>query len=258
MEFDSDVASCAALVQRADPDRFRATMAAPVAARTVLFPIYAMNVEVARAPWVTQEAMIAEMRLQWWRDALQEISDGGQVRRHDVVTPLSRVLSPDMSKALDDLILARRWDIYRDPFEDQADFDRYMDQTSGTLLWVAARSLGDAEESVIRAFGFATGVANWLRAVPELEAQGRIPLLDGTHEGVSQLAGRALERLHMARKQKDGISSDVTPVLLSGWQAESILKQVVKDPARVADGALGQSEVRNRLGLMIKAASGRW
>ena len=35
-------------------------MAAPVAARRVLFPLYAFNVEVARAPWVTQEAMIAE------------------------------------------------------------------------------------------------------------------------------------------------------------------------------------------------------
>ena len=51
--------ACAALVERSDPDRFRATMAAPVAARRVLFPIYAFNVEVTRAPWVTQEVMIA-------------------------------------------------------------------------------------------------------------------------------------------------------------------------------------------------------
>jgi phytoene synthase len=40
--------ACAALVERSDPDRFRATMAAPVAARRVLFPIYAFNVEVTR------------------------------------------------------------------------------------------------------------------------------------------------------------------------------------------------------------------
>ena len=98
--FDDDVKACAALVQRADPDRFRATMAAPVSARSVLFPVYALNVEVARAPWVTQESMIAEMRLQWWRDALQQIAEGTAVRRHEVVTPLSRVLSPHLAGIL--------------------------------------------------------------------------------------------------------------------------------------------------------------
>ena len=52
--FDPDLTACAELVARADPSRFRATMAAPVAARRVLFPIYAFNTEVARAPWVTR------------------------------------------------------------------------------------------------------------------------------------------------------------------------------------------------------------
>ncbi|MEQ8366967.1 MAG: phytoene synthase, partial [Roseicyclus sp.] len=58
--------ACAELVARGDPDRFRATMAAPVDARRVLFPLYAFNIEVSRAPWVTAEPMIAEMRLQFW------------------------------------------------------------------------------------------------------------------------------------------------------------------------------------------------
>ena len=68
--------ACAAIVERGDPERFMAAMAAPVEARRVLFPLYAFNVEVARAPWVTEEPMIAEMRLQWWRDALEEIAHG--------------------------------------------------------------------------------------------------------------------------------------------------------------------------------------
>ncbi|MEN9060069.1 hypothetical protein [Ponticoccus litoralis] len=46
----TDLHACAELVQRADPERFRAVMAAPVAARAALFPIYAFNIEVARAP----------------------------------------------------------------------------------------------------------------------------------------------------------------------------------------------------------------
>lgn len=92
MSFDADLIACAQLVERGDPDRFAATMAAPVEARKVLFPVYAFNVEVSRAPWVTQEAIIAEMRLQWWTDALEEIASGGLVRRHEVVTSLAHVL----------------------------------------------------------------------------------------------------------------------------------------------------------------------
>ena len=99
-----DIAACAALVQKADPDRFAATMAAKPAAREKLLPIYAFNVEVARAPWVTQESMIAEMRLQWWRDALEEIKAGGMVRRHEVVTPLALVLDGESAALLDQLI----------------------------------------------------------------------------------------------------------------------------------------------------------
>jgi phytoene/squalene synthetase len=75
--------ACADLLRRGDPDRFLAAMAAPPAARRVLLPLYAFNLEVARAPQVTAEPMIAEMRLQWWRDALAEIAAGGQAPCRD-------------------------------------------------------------------------------------------------------------------------------------------------------------------------------
>lgn len=258
MSFDADLTACAELVQRGDPDRFRAVMAAPVAARRVLFPVFAFNVEVSRAPWVTQEAMIAEMRLQWWRDALDEIATGGTVRRHEVVTPLAAVLTPDLARALDGLVAARRWDIYRDPFEDAAALDAYLDATSGSLLWAASRALGPAEEVTVRALGYAAGVANWLRAVPGLEARGRIPLLDGTPDGVAALARKGIDRLQEARAGRATISRAARAALLSAWQTGPILAQAAADPARVANGSLGLSEARKRLSLMARAATGRW
>mgnify|MGYP003628551030 FL=1 len=109
-------------------------MAAPVAARRVLFPIYAFNVEVARAPWVTEEPMIAEMRLQWWRDALEEMASGGTVRRHEVTLPLADVVDGDGARALDRLVAARRWDVYKDGFEDAEHFKEYLDATAGELM----------------------------------------------------------------------------------------------------------------------------
>ncbi|WP_170413542.1 squalene/phytoene synthase family protein [Ruegeria atlantica] len=256
--FDEDVKACAALLHRADPDRFMAAMAAPVPARAVLFPIYALNIEVARAPWVTQEPMIAEMRLQWWRDALQEIAEGPTVRRHEVVTPLSRVLSPHLASMMDEYVAVRRWDIYRDPFEDEDHFDAYINHSAGTLMVVAAQALGSADEEVVRDFGYAVGVANWLRAIPDLEARGRIPLLDGTPAGVQRLAEKAYERLKRARTRRRSVSTKAAAALHAGWQTELVLKQAIVRPNRVAAGTLGPGEIRRRLSLMAQAATGRW
>ena len=258
MSFDADLNACAALVERGDPLRFRAAMAAPVAARRVLFPLYAFNVEVARAPWVTQEPMIAEMRLQWWRDVCEEITKGGTVRRHEVATPLAGVIAPADAPLLDELVAARRWDVYKEAFEDTAHFERYMDQTSGNLSVVATRALGEADETVVRDAAYAAGVAAWLRAIPELEAGGRVPLLDGTAEGVTSLAAGALERLVRARKGRRKVSKPARAALLHVGAAEQVLRRAIDTPALVGDGLLPAVESADRFGLGFRAMTGRW
>lgn len=244
--------ACARIVERADPMRFRTVMAAPVAARAPLFALYAFNVEVARAPWVTAEPMIAEMRLQWWRDALEEIGAGGAVRAHEVTTPLAQVLSQSQGGALDRLVAARRWDIYRDAFEDEAHFDSYIDNTAGLLMWTAAQALGapPKAEKRVRDLAFGAGVAAYLRAVPALEAAGRIPLLNGTGAGISALAKRAQRRLCQARVPKDA-----RPALWPAIGAKQTLVRAVRDPLAVAEGRLPAGVPPMRLS--ASALSGR-
>ena len=258
MRFDDDLTACADTVQKGDPDRFLATMAAPVSARPLLFTLYAFNIELSRAPWASQESMIAEMRVQWWRDVGAEIATGTAVRRHYVATPLAALLDQGAAKAIDAMAEARRWDIYRDPFEDEAAFDRYIDATSGGLMWMAAASLGSADEQVVRDYAYGVGLANYLQAIPNLEAQKRVPLLDGSTNGVQRLADRGLDRIATARRARNTVSQAARPALLSGWQAEAVLRQVRAEPTRVAAGALGTSEFRKRIALMWQAATGRW
>ncbi|PTN02683.1 phytoene/squalene synthetase [Rhodovulum imhoffii] len=247
------------MVRRGDPDRFRAAMAASPVARAVLLPIYAFNLEVARAPWLTQEALIAEMRLQWWRDALEEIASGAPVRRHEVTVPLAGVLPPDAARLLDGLVAARRWDIYRESFADAASFDAHIEATSGHLMWAAVRALGVGEgEAVVRDFAFATGVANWLRAVPELASRGCLPLVDDRAEAVAALSRRALARLHRARRARAQVPPTAAPALLAGWGSEAVLKAAAADPARVANGTLAPAEFIRRGGLILRSLSGRW
>jgi len=235
MSLPEAIIPCAQIVEKGDPLRFRTVMAAPVAARAVLFPLYAFNVEVSRAPWVTQEAMIAEMRLQWWRDALEEIAEGKPVRKHEVTTPLADILSPVQARRLDESVAVRRWDIYRDGFEDQAHMDAYIDQTAGHLMWTACELLGATSdmESVVRDLAFAAGMAAFLRAVPALADAGRIPLLDGTDQGVAALAGRAKDRLTRPR-----IVRSARPALWTAIGAAATLKQAVSDPGSVAEARL--------------------
>lgn len=258
MKFDADLSACAALVQKGDPDRFMAAMAAPVAARVALLPIYALNVEVARAPWVTDEGMIAEIRLQWWRDALAEIAAGGTARRHEVVTPLARVITAQQAGELDELIAVRRWDIYKEPFDSAAHFTRHIDQSAGTLMWVAARALGPANEGVVRDYAYAAGLANWLRAVPRLQERGRAPLVDASPDAIRDLARGGLARLARARQNRALVSDTAAAALLVGWQAQIVLKQALGDPERVAAGTLGQREVGRRASLMLRVVTGRW
>ena len=133
--------ACAAIVEKGDAERFRAVMAASVPARRILFPLYAFNVEVSRAPWVTKEPMIAEMRLQWWADVLEEIASGEVVRKHEVTDALADILDPQGARDLMPLVALRRWDIYSDAFEDAGHLDEYIDATAGALIWTAARLL---------------------------------------------------------------------------------------------------------------------
>lgn len=256
--FDTDLTACADMVRRADPSRFKAAMAAPVAARIVLFPIYAFNLEVARAPWVTKEPMIAEMRLQWWRDALEQIRSGDGARRHEVVTPLARVLDAEATSLLDALIAARRCDTERVPFDSDAQFRSYIAATSGNLMCVAAQALGPAEDEVVQDAGFALGIANWLRAIPALERAGCRPLPDGRPEAVRSWAQEGLEALGRARDRRAAVSKAAGPALLPLWEAGPVLRAARRDPRKVGDGALDPSPVRSRVTLMARAMSGRW
>jgi phytoene/squalene synthetase len=241
--------ACAEIVQRGDPDRFAAVMAAPTAARARLFPLYAFNLEVARAPWVSKEPMIGEMRLQWWRDVVAEPAP----RAHEVAGPFHALIQEAALPlgVIDRLIEARIHDVYGEPFADGAAFDAYLDDSAGGLMWLAATACGGTDESAARALGWAMGLANYLRAVPELEARGRQPLPDGRAEAVQALAKDGLQRLATAKGRVPLAAA------LAAWQARGLLRQVVANPALVANGAMGLSEFALRGGLLWAAFTGR-
>jgi phytoene synthase len=84
---DTAVELCAEQVRRFDRARYLATLFAPREARPGLWAVYAFVVEVARAR-AQREEIAREIRLQWWRDALDAIYAGKPQE-----TPTARALA---------------------------------------------------------------------------------------------------------------------------------------------------------------------
>ncbi|MCB5409800.1 squalene/phytoene synthase family protein [Pseudogemmobacter faecipullorum] len=253
--------ACAALIEKGDPDRFAAILAAPHPARARLLPLYALNLEVARAPWVTKEPMIAEMRLQWWRDVVEKAATGA-APAHEIAAPLSALIreQPELAGPLDQLILARRHDAWKESFETVDDFEAYLDQTGGALAWAAALVLGapPASEPVVRAHGRAAGLAAYLQAVAELSARGRATLPEQGEAAVMAFAERGLGWLREARAGRRLLPRRAAPALLAGWQSEALLQMALKDPGAVQEGRLQLPELRRKGRLLWQAFTQRW
>lgn len=253
------VTACAALVAEGDPDRFAATMAAPAGLRPRLWPLYAANLEIARAPWAAHDPLLAAIRLQWWIDRLDDLAAGvAPPPGHPVLAALSPLEQscPGTAALIAGLAVARRRDARRDPPADAGALWDYLDATSGHLIWAAARALGAAPlaEAVVRDFAAGAGLASWLNAWPELARRGMaLPAQDADLAG---LAGEGLVRLAKARRA--GLPGGLAPALWPGWQARAILARAAGDPALIRAGGLAASEFRRRGGLLWCALTGRW
>jgi phytoene synthase len=164
----SDLSPVAALVRRADPDRFLTALFAPPERREALLTLYAFNNELARARESTSQPMLAMIRLQWWREVVE-----GARRAHEVATPLSALLDAGIVDRGEALALIDAREAELDFIATVADWRAYLLASAGGLAMAAGRVLGAPGETRLRALGAAYGVAGVLRSVPALARAGR-------------------------------------------------------------------------------------
>jgi len=77
-------------LKRTDEDRWLASRYAERAGRELLVAVYLLNQELQRT-LQTKEPMLGKIRLQWWRETLEQVGGAGPVRRHDLAEELARV-----------------------------------------------------------------------------------------------------------------------------------------------------------------------
>ncbi|HEU0017879.1 MAG TPA: squalene/phytoene synthase family protein, partial [Methyloceanibacter sp.] len=146
-----------------DPDRYASALFAPRAAREPLFALYALNVELARIAEHASEPQLGEIRLQWWRDAL-DCASVNEATGHPVADAVgSAVRRYALSRdRIAGLIDARSFDVSVKIMPDTAALDDYIGKTAGALFHLAAEVAAPhgagAIEPAARAAGIAYGL----------------------------------------------------------------------------------------------------
>lgn len=101
------------VVREADRDRFLGTLFAPEPARSDLLALLAFDHELGRTRLVTREPMLARIRLEWWREAVNEAAGGRPPRAQPIVEALTEAVRRHrlMPEGLAALIDAREEEI---------------------------------------------------------------------------------------------------------------------------------------------------
>lgn len=151
-----------ALVRRVDPDRWLASrFVADVQARADVIAVYAFDHELARAPRAASNPLVAEMRLAWWREVLDEVFEGRPVRRHPAAQALAQaVVRRALSRTrLEAMIDARYRELDPEPMSSE-DALEWARGTAGEAAAVCALVLDPAADpSPARAAGAAWSLA---------------------------------------------------------------------------------------------------
>jgi phytoene synthase len=158
--------SLAQSVRAADPDRYFSALFAPAPVRPHLFALYAFNHEVARIAETVREPMLGAIRLEWWRETVEQAARG-QPRNHDVARGLAALFAAHRLEPalLEGIIAARAFDGSAEQFADFAALENYLDASGGALMRAAALILG-GDPAIVRPAALAYGLAGLLRSLP--------------------------------------------------------------------------------------------
>jgi len=192
---------CRTMVREDDPERYYVSLFAPAAKQPHLWALFAFNQEVAKTRESVSEPMIGEIRLQWWREALEGIAAGAP-REHPVVLGLAAIPTFNAIGPLLDIVIdGRAQDLEMETETGIQTLEQYADMVGGALHEAAARildeTLDEGDAALARASGRAWAMLGILRALPYQIADTKAFSVTGaTTQGLTGLSAEELnERL---------------------------------------------------------------
>lgn len=218
---------CRDMVQRDDRERYETVLFAARSVQPRLWVLYAFNQEVAKTRENVSEPALGEIRLQWWRDAIEELRKG-TAREHPVVQAMQSELAPaDLFALLEELVDARAQDLYDEGPVDQPALEGYALAVGGTLAEAALRLSVESEPDehlvgLARATGGAWAMLGLVRAIPFHWAsnrnyvpgdKGRASLATTDADKMFALAAPSIaEMISFSRRHLNNASSSITAI----------------------------------------------
>lgn len=161
-------------------DRYAAALLAPASARDGLLALAAFEAELTRiAPATRREPRMGEIRLQWWREALEEQAP---LSGHPVADAVKAEAGAHgwPVEALVDIIDAHAHDGLADAFADDQELLATLELGEATLFRLAAGACGmqagEQRDALCAQAGVAYGLARRIAVLPLIVAQGHLPL----------------------------------------------------------------------------------
>ncbi len=138
---------CSSLVRGQDEDRWLAAQYAKKPLQNALLALAAIRIELRRIPSQVSEPPLGEIRLQWWREGLEAIREGGAPQAHPVLeaaaaTPLA---DPRWAGRLDEVIDASARPLYGEGFASVEDLGDWLRESEGALDAMAVEIAGGDE-----------------------------------------------------------------------------------------------------------------
>ncbi len=161
-------------------DRYLAALLTPEPARSDLITLAAYLGELARIPLIVKEPALADIRLQWWEDAIETITGGG-VTGNPIADELGKVIARRALPAelVVQPIRGRSRELADERIADEAAFRHYLSETEGTAFRLAAIVLGEhgnTSDEIAEPAGAAWGRVGLALSLPRHLAHRRLPL----------------------------------------------------------------------------------
>ena len=242
------------MVKKDDRDRYLTTLFISSEYRHHVLALYAFNQEVAKTQESVSEPMIGEIRLQWWREAIEQILEG-HIREHPVVESLAQISTfKEIAPLLHEIIDARQSDLYQQSSWSIEDLIDYAGKVGGALseaVLAIATNPSDTQRTVVRHIGTAWSLLGIIRALPFHDNEDGIYSSFATNEQSSDGIDfetleptiveifKVIQDYTVTEKSKMAeIEKNLRPLFLTNSAAlhyQRRLKKVSLDPFRLAE-----------------------
>lgn len=265
---DKNLDYCLELVKKCDYENYLAILLLPPNIQRAAFGLRAFNIEMAQVQEVTSQKQIAQMRMQFWKDAIEQIFQGQPPHKPAAMEIAGACKYFNLSKQwIDRMVKARASQLTKTAYTSVQDAEDFAEQINASLYYLLLECLNVKSvhtDHVASHLGKAQGLVTLVRSVPFHASQRSVMLpldllvrhkvsqediirgkeLQSVKDVIFDVASVAHQHLEKARSLKDSIPTNVYPVFLNASVCDYYLKALQEADFNVFDSKL---QKRNNL-----------